>query len=99
MNHSRDHDSHRLDILTWLESKPCTYDELLARSRRNWSSDDVNTNEALAVLIGAMIGEGLLEREVAPEGEPQAGAVQRMWLSEKGRSAIASASPSQARTP
>lgn len=88
MNRSPNHSNHRREILEWLGAREHTYDELLERYQRALPARDVDTREAFAVLIGAMVGEGLLEREVIPEGDPEAGAIRRLWLTGKGRMAI-----------
>lgn len=82
--------NHRREVLEWLGERSHTYDELLARYRQALPASDVDTHEALAVVIGSLVGEGLLEREVVPDGTPEAGAVRRLWLSEKGKSLVAS---------
>lgn len=91
MNRSPNQTDHRREILGRLAAREHTYDELLERYRRALPARDVDTREAFAVLVGAMVGEGLLQREVAPEGDPQAGAIRRLWLTEKGRAAVESA--------
>lgn len=88
MNRSPSRVNHRLEILQWLASGDRSYDDLLAKYQQALPSHDVDTREAFAVMIGAMIGEGLLQRR-AINGEAPADdetrVIGRLWLTEKGR--------------
>lgn len=95
MNRSPNQTDHRREILEWLSAREHSYDELLQRYQSALPARDVDTREAFAVLIGAMVGEGLLQREVAPGGDPEAGAIRRLWLSDKGRTSIETSSVSE----
>lgn len=76
---------NQLRVLGWLRGGRRSYDELLAQYTSAFPANGGDTREAFAVLIGAMVGEGLLERDVAPDGAPGVATISGLWLSEKGK--------------
>lgn len=88
MNRSPRRADPRREILQCLGDGDQTYDELLERYQRALPAHDVDTREAFAVLIGAMIGEGLLERDLARSDEAEAQVIHRLRLSDRGRAAL-----------
>lgn len=97
MNRSPGRINHRREILQWLVSGDQSYGELLARYQRALPAHDVDTREAFAVLVGAMVGEGLLQRcasnGTAPADDGQTQVIGRLWLTEKGRRTLEDEQP------
>lgn len=88
MNRSPRRADPRREILQCLGNGDQSYDELLERYQRALPAHDVDTREAFAVLIGAMVGEGLLERDLAASEDTDARVIHRLRLSDRGRAAL-----------